>query len=109
LIAAGIWHQPTPAIPAARSASELREAAVDGDLAAVMKLLSGVTRKAATAAISAGSAMRWSGVIEAKTFWPSSPNASFARSSPAHGAPAMSAYSASKAAVRNLARTGGGC
>jgi hypothetical protein len=38
-----------------------------------MKLLSGDARKAATAPISAGSAMRWSGVIEAKTFWPSSP------------------------------------
>jgi hypothetical protein len=35
---------------------------------AVMKLLSGDARKAATAPISAGSAMRRSGVIEAKTF-----------------------------------------
>src|SRR6202142_2311465 len=47
---------------------------------AVMKLLSGDARKAATAPISAGSAMRWSGVIEAKTFWPSSPSASLASS-----------------------------
>lgn len=35
---------------------------------AVMKLLSDEARKAAAAPISAGSAMRWSGFIEAKAF-----------------------------------------
>src|SRR3546814_9846114 len=45
-----------------------------------MKLLSDDARNAATAPISAGSAMRWSGDIEAKTFMPSSPTASFASS-----------------------------
>jgi hypothetical protein len=47
---------------------------------AVMKLLSDDARKAAAAPISAGSAMRWSGFIEAKTFMPSAPSASFASS-----------------------------
>ena len=46
----------------------------------MVKLLSSDARKAATAPISDGSAMRWSGVIAAKTFWPASPNASFASS-----------------------------
>ena len=46
----------------------------------VMKLLSGDARKAATAPISAGSAMRLSGLSEAKTFMPSSPSASTASS-----------------------------
>jgi len=45
-----------------------------------MKLLSCDVRKAATAPISAGSAMRCSGFIEAKTFMPSSPSAFFASS-----------------------------
>jgi len=41
------WHlaQPTPAMTAARSASELREAASTATSLAVMKLLSGVTKK----------------------------------------------------------------
>src|SRR5450432_1692174 len=47
---------------------------------AVMKLLSDDARKAATAPISAGSAMRLSGLSEAKNFMPSSPSAAFARS-----------------------------
>src|SRR5690606_3822093 len=47
---------------------------------AVMKLLSDDARKAAAAPISAGSAMRWSGFIDAKTFMPSSPTAAFASS-----------------------------
>src|SRR5690606_29379915 len=47
---------------------------------AVMKLLSGDARKAAAAPSSAGSAMRWSGFIEAKAFRPSSPTASLASS-----------------------------
>jgi DNA-binding transcriptional LysR family regulator len=42
-----------------------------------MKLLSDEARKAATASCSAGSAMRRSGVIAAKAFWPFSPNADF--------------------------------
>ena len=46
----------------------------------VLSLLSGDARKAATAAISDGSAMRWSGFIEAKAFWPSSPSDSLASS-----------------------------
>jgi len=48
-----------------RGASDLRQAAVDGEFAGGHELLSSDARKAAAAAISAGSAMRWSGVIEA--------------------------------------------
>jgi len=48
-----------------RRASDLRQAAVDGELAGGHKTLSSDARKAAAAPISAGSAMRWSGVIDA--------------------------------------------
>jgi hypothetical protein len=51
--------------PVGRSASELCEAAVDGDFAGGHEAAVSDARKAAAAPISDGSAMRWSGVIAA--------------------------------------------